>query len=183
MSKRFSQIRQAAISQLAMTNETGSGLTVFNNAPTLIGPALGTPTSGDLTNEINLPVSTGISGLGTGVAAALAAAASGSGGICLTSMSLCGSSNPNIISNTGTATAPIFAVEFAYQHGSDDAHHRCYDTHFGNWANFRLYSVLPAHRGGDGSYCRTCGCANRIRKLVRSCSLREHSDAVRMREQ
>ena len=34
----------------ALTDETGTGLTVFNNTPTLIAPILGTPTSGNLAN-------------------------------------------------------------------------------------------------------------------------------------
>jgi hypothetical protein len=41
-------------------------------APTLTTPVLGTPTSGTLTNTTGLPISTGVSGLGTGVAAFLA---------------------------------------------------------------------------------------------------------------
>ena len=41
-------------------------------SPTLTTPALGTPSSATLTNATGLPVSTGISGLGTGVATALA---------------------------------------------------------------------------------------------------------------
>jgi hypothetical protein len=56
----------------AMTDETGTGVLVFNNAPTLIAPVLGTPTSGTLTSCTGLPVSTGIAGLGAGIAAALA---------------------------------------------------------------------------------------------------------------
>lgn len=56
----------------AMTDETGTGLLVFNNTPTLITPILGTPTSGNLTNCTNLPVATGISGLASGVATFLA---------------------------------------------------------------------------------------------------------------
>ena len=34
----------------ALTDETGTGVNVFNNAPTLIAPLLGTPASGTLTN-------------------------------------------------------------------------------------------------------------------------------------
>jgi hypothetical protein len=34
----------------ALTDETGTGVNVFNNTPTLIAPILGTPTSGTLTN-------------------------------------------------------------------------------------------------------------------------------------
>jgi hypothetical protein len=41
-------------------------------SPSFTTPALGTPASGTLTNVTGLPVSTGISGLGTGVATALA---------------------------------------------------------------------------------------------------------------
>lgn len=53
------------------TGATGSGNIVFGNTPTLITPILGTPTSGTLTNCTGLPVSTGVSGFGTGVATAL----------------------------------------------------------------------------------------------------------------
>ena len=51
---------------------TGTGKMVLDTSPTLVTPALGTPTSGTLTNATGLPISTGVSGLGTGVATALA---------------------------------------------------------------------------------------------------------------
>lgn len=48
-------------------------------SPTFTTPVLGTPTSGTLTNCTGLPVSTGVAGLGTGVATALAANVGSSG--------------------------------------------------------------------------------------------------------
>ncbi len=51
---------------------TGSGAVVLATSPTLVTPALGTPSSVTLTNGTGLPVSTGISGLGTGIATWLA---------------------------------------------------------------------------------------------------------------
>jgi hypothetical protein len=55
-----------------VTTSTGSGNLVLSTSPTLVTPVLGTPTSATLTNATGLPVSTGISGLGTGVATFLA---------------------------------------------------------------------------------------------------------------
>lgn len=56
----------------AMTDETGSGALVFATSPALTTPDLGTPSAATLTNATGLPISTGVSGLGTGVATFLA---------------------------------------------------------------------------------------------------------------
>ncbi|WP_321913593.1 hypothetical protein [Paraburkholderia sp. J11-2] len=83
-----------------VTTSTGTGSVVFSNSATLVTPALGTPSSATLTNATGLPVATGISGLGTGVAAGLANAVTGSGGPVL-------ATSPTL---AGTPLAPTAAV-------------------------------------------------------------------------
>lgn len=70
----LSQFAATTSSQFAgvISDETGTGAVVLANSPTLTTPALGTPSSVTLTNATGLPVSTGISGLGTGIATMLA---------------------------------------------------------------------------------------------------------------
>ena len=55
-----------------VTTSTGTTNVVLSNSPTLVTPALGTPSSATLTNATGLPIATGVSGLGTGVATFLA---------------------------------------------------------------------------------------------------------------
>jgi hypothetical protein len=54
-----------------ISDETGTGALVFATSPTLTTPILGTPQSGTLSSCTGLPISTGVSGLGTNVASAL----------------------------------------------------------------------------------------------------------------
>ena len=68
----------------AVTDETGSGSLVFATSPTLVTPALGTPSSATLTNATGLPIVAGTTGTlsvargGTGVTAS-----TGSGNVVL----------------------------------------------------------------------------------------------------
>ncbi len=71
------------ITALGLAASGASGAIVLTTSPALVTPLLGTPTSGTLTNCTGLPVATGISGLGTGIATALGSAVSGSGAIAL----------------------------------------------------------------------------------------------------
>lgn len=69
---RDAEIDTSAEIAALVGDETGSGALVFGTSPTLTTPNLGTPSAATLTNATGLPVSTGISGLGTGVATMLA---------------------------------------------------------------------------------------------------------------
>ena len=65
-------LRQANASDARSTLGLGA-LATQTNSPTLVAPILGTPAAGSiLTNCTGLPISTGVSGLGTGVATFLA---------------------------------------------------------------------------------------------------------------
>lgn len=88
----------------ALTDETGTGANVFANAPTLIGPALGTPASGVMTNVTGLPVSTGISGLAAGVATFLATPSSANLATAMTDETGTGA---NVFANTPTLVTPV----------------------------------------------------------------------------
>lgn len=91
----------------AVSDETGSGALVFANTPTLVTPVLGTPTSGTLTNCTGLPVATGISGLGSGVAAFLATPSSANLAAALTDETGTGA---NVFANTPTLVSPILGT-------------------------------------------------------------------------
>ena len=62
----------AAQGGTGVTSATGTGNVVLSTSPVLTTPDLGIPSAVTLTNATGLPVATGISGLGTGVATFLA---------------------------------------------------------------------------------------------------------------
>jgi len=91
----------------AMIDETGTGLLVFATSPTLVTPILGTPTSGTLTNCTGLPIATGVSNLGTGVATFLTTPSSANLLAALTDETGTGSA---VFANTPTLVTPVIGA-------------------------------------------------------------------------
>ena len=112
----LNQFAATTSAQLAgvISDETGSGSLVFGTSPTLVTPALGTPSAVVLTSGTGLPISTGVSGLGTGVATFLATPSSANLAAAVTNETGSGSlvfatsptlTTPNIGAATGTSVA------------------------------------------------------------------------------
>lgn len=91
----------------AVTDETGTGSLVFATSPTLVTPILGTPTSATLTNATGLPISTGVSGLGTNVATALGVNVGSAGAFVVNGGALGTPSSGTVTNLTGTASINI----------------------------------------------------------------------------
>ena len=93
------------IVQSGTTKQVTNAL-LFTNS-TLVAPALGTPISGVLSNCTGLPVATGVSGLGTGVATFLATPSSANLAAALTDETGTGA---NVFANTPTLVTPILGT-------------------------------------------------------------------------
>lgn len=91
------------------TANTGTGNVVRATSPTFVTPLLGTPTSGTLTNCTGLPISTGVSGLGTNVATFLATPSSANLAAAVTDET---GSGALVFATSPSLTTPSSAVAF-----------------------------------------------------------------------
>lgn len=91
---------------------SGTGSVAMTTSPTFVTPALGTPSAAVLTNATGLPISTGVSGLGTGVATFLATPSSANLAAAVTdetgSGALVFATSPTLVTpNLGTPSAGV----------------------------------------------------------------------------
>lgn len=85
----------------AWTSTIGTGNIVRATSPTLVTPALGTPTALVLTSATGLPISTGLTGVGTGVLTALAVNVGSAGAFVVLNGALGTPSSGTLTSATG----------------------------------------------------------------------------------
>jgi len=103
----FSGILPVLNGGTGVSTSTGTGNTVLSTSPTLVTPILGTPQSVTLTNGTGLPISTGVSGLGAGMATFLATPSSANLAATLTDET---GSGANVFATSPTLVTPILGT-------------------------------------------------------------------------
>jgi hypothetical protein len=144
----LSQFAATTSAQLAgiMTDETGSGALVFGTSPTLVTPALGTPSALVLTNATGLPVAGG----GTGVASLTAYApifggTSGTGAVQSGTVGTAG----QVLTSNGAGAIPTFE-DATGGAGSVDVQTFTADGTWTKPAGCTLVEVVVIGAGGGG---------------------------------
>jgi len=134
-----------------ISDETGTGALVFATSPTLVTPVLGTPTSATLTNATGLPISTGVSGLGTGVATFLGTPSSANLASAVTDET---GSGALVFANTPTLVTPALGVATATSINGTTipTSKTLVDT------TSTVY-IVPSQTGNSGKYLTTNGTA------------------------
>ena len=125
---------------------TGSGSIVLATSPTLITPALGTPSAVTLTNATGLPVSTGISGFGSGVATALGINVGTAGAFVVKNGALGTPSSGDLSNCTGIPAGGISGTVAIANGGTGQT-----------TANAAFNALAPSQIGNNGKYLTTDG--------------------------
>lgn len=152
----------SALLRAMISDETGTGSLVFATSPTLVTPVLGTPASGTMTNVTGLPISTGVSGLGSNVADFLATPSSANLRTALTDETGTGSA---VFATSPTITTPTINTGMVL---NDEAYIRLEDNTGNEYVGITApatvsasYTVkLPAAQGAASEVLTNDGSGN-----------------------
>jgi hypothetical protein len=153
------------------TLATLAGSETFTNktltSPTLTTPVLGTPSSGTLTSCTGLPVSTGISGLGTGVATFLATPSSANLISAITDET---GSGALVFANTPTLVTPVIGAatgtSVVLSAGAQSASLGVGTAASGTSGEIRATNAITAYYSDDRLKTRTGNIQNALEKVL-----------------